>query len=173
MTLLWTCSNSSMFFWCWGPQNQMQYSRWGPTRAEGQNHLPQPAGHTSLDATNPGYGWPSGLQAHIAGLSWAYQQTPPNPSPQGCSQAILHPPTKVQDLALGLVELHEVGIGIEPAQVSLQLQSNAVDAITPSCPLLCLNSLHLTIFPCLDQILLLISLASFSHFQHINVSSLL
>jgi len=34
-----------MSFLCWG------FSRWGLTRAERQNHLPQPAGHTSLDAT--------------------------------------------------------------------------------------------------------------------------
>ena len=32
--LLWTSSNSSMSFLCWGPQNWTQYSRWGLTRAE-------------------------------------------------------------------------------------------------------------------------------------------
>ena len=34
------------------------------SRVEGQNHLPRPAGHTSLDATQDGC--PSGLKAHIA-----------------------------------------------------------------------------------------------------------
>ena len=29
VALLWTCSNRSMSFFCWGPQNQTQYSRWG------------------------------------------------------------------------------------------------------------------------------------------------
>jgi len=28
----------------------MQYSRWGLTRAEGQNHFPRPAGHASCAA---------------------------------------------------------------------------------------------------------------------------
>jgi len=36
------------------------------SRVEGQNHLPRPAGHTSLDATQDTVG--SGLQVHIAGL---------------------------------------------------------------------------------------------------------
>ena len=40
---------------------------------------------------NPGYGWPSGLQAHTAGSCWLFHwPTPQNPSPQSCSQAILH-----------------------------------------------------------------------------------
>ena len=34
VALLWTCSNSSMSSLCQGPQNWMQYSRWGLTRAE-------------------------------------------------------------------------------------------------------------------------------------------
>ena len=39
---------------------------------------------------NPGYGWPSGLQMCTAGSCWVFHQLKtPNPSPQGCSQAIL------------------------------------------------------------------------------------
>ena len=38
--LLWTHSNSSMSFLCWGLQNWRQDSRWGLTRAECRNHLP-------------------------------------------------------------------------------------------------------------------------------------
>ena len=34
VALLWTCSNSSMSFSCWGLQKWTQYSRWGLMRAE-------------------------------------------------------------------------------------------------------------------------------------------
>ncbi|KAK4827490.1 hypothetical protein QYF61_018790 [Mycteria americana] len=34
VALLWTCSNRSMSFLCWGPQSRMQYSRRGLTRVE-------------------------------------------------------------------------------------------------------------------------------------------
>jgi len=40
VALLWTRSNSSMSFLCWGLHSWMQDSGWGLTRAEGQNHLP-------------------------------------------------------------------------------------------------------------------------------------
>jgi len=54
--LLWTRSNSSTSFLCWGSQAWTENSRWGPHegRAEGGNPLPA--------AT-----WTSGLQAHTAG----------------------------------------------------------------------------------------------------------
>ncbi|KAK4829686.1 hypothetical protein QYF61_006061, partial [Mycteria americana] len=68
------------------------------------------------------YGWLSGLRAHIAGSCPAFHPpVSPSPSPQGCSVS-LHPPacivlmlgvalTQVQELALGLVEPHEVHMG--------------------------------------------------------------
>ena len=37
--LLWTHSNSSMSFLCWGPQNWMQYSRWVPMGAEQRGRI--------------------------------------------------------------------------------------------------------------------------------------
>jgi len=75
---------------------------------------------------NPGYSWPSGLQAQIASSCWIFHQPTPPDLSQGCSQAIPPPnlylcfaPTQVQDLALGLAELHEVGMGssLKPVQV--------------------------------------------------------
>lgn len=51
---LWTWSNKSMSFLCWGPQNWMQFSRWGLTRVE--NPLSQPAGHTGFDAAQDAVG---------------------------------------------------------------------------------------------------------------------
>ena len=48
--LLWTRLNKCMSFLCWGPWSWARYSKWSLTRAEWQNHLPQPAGHASFDA---------------------------------------------------------------------------------------------------------------------------
>ncbi|KAK4828888.1 hypothetical protein QYF61_001446 [Mycteria americana] len=73
------------------------------------------------EGESPGYGWLCGLRAHIAGSCPIFHPpVSPSPSLQGCSQCI-HPlqpililgiaPTQVQDLALGLVELHIVHIG--------------------------------------------------------------
>ena len=39
VALLWNCSENSMSFLCWGPQNWMQYSRWGLTRAEQRDRI--------------------------------------------------------------------------------------------------------------------------------------
>jgi len=39
-----------MSFLCRGLESWMQYSRWGLTRAQGQNHLPPSADHASLGA---------------------------------------------------------------------------------------------------------------------------
>lgn len=50
VALLWTWSNNSISFLCGRSQNWTQCSRWGLRRVEGQNQLPWPAGHTSLDA---------------------------------------------------------------------------------------------------------------------------
>lgn len=41
---LWTCSNRSMYFLCWGPQS----SSWG--HESGEDHLPKSAGHISFYA---------------------------------------------------------------------------------------------------------------------------
>jgi len=82
MALLWTCSKSSMSFLCWGPQNWREYSR-----VEGQNHLSHPAGHTSLNSTQD----MAGLLSCKCISQIFHQLTLPNPSPHGCSQAILCP----------------------------------------------------------------------------------
>ena len=38
--LLWTCSNSSMSFLCWGPQSWTQSCRWGLSRGEQRGRIP-------------------------------------------------------------------------------------------------------------------------------------
>ncbi|KAK4818440.1 hypothetical protein QYF61_013127 [Mycteria americana] len=79
---------------------------------------------------SPGYSWPSGLRVHIASSCLAFHPPgPPSPSPQGCSESLHLPactdmgvaPTQAQDLALGLVEPHEVRTGppLKPLKVPL------------------------------------------------------
>ena len=73
-----------------------------------------------LFSCSPGYGWLSGLRAHIAGSCPAvHPPVPPSPSLQGCSQSF-HRPACIDTrgcrdpgagLALGLVEPHEVHMG--------------------------------------------------------------
>ena len=92
------------------------------SRVEGQNHLPQPAGHASFGAAQDAVCF---LGCKHALPGWA---APPSPS---LSRAALNPfstqpvlilgfaPTHVQDLALSLLELHEVHTGppLKPVQV--------------------------------------------------------
>ncbi|KAK4822199.1 hypothetical protein QYF61_011840 [Mycteria americana] len=102
MALLWTSSNSSMSFLCWGLQSWTQYS-------------------------SPGYGWPSGtLPAHIQLFIHQYSQVLLSRAAPNLfiPQSILIlgvALTQVQDFALGLVEPHEVHMGplIKLVQVSL------------------------------------------------------
>lgn len=92
-------------------------------RKEGPNHFPQPAGHASFDAAQDVLGflgckgtWPAHVELFI--------------NQQVVLRAFFDPfsaqsvfilgiaPTQVQDLALGVVELHEVCIGpsLEPVK---------------------------------------------------------
>ena len=47
---LWTSSSRFMFLLYWGLRIWTQYSRWGLSWAEEQDHLPHPAYHTTFDA---------------------------------------------------------------------------------------------------------------------------
>ncbi|KAK4810611.1 hypothetical protein QYF61_007348 [Mycteria americana] len=99
------------------------------SRAEWQNHLPRPAGHTSFDAAQDTVGFlgcECTLLAHVQLFIHQYPQVllcraALNPF---IAQAVLIPGvalTQVQDLALGLVEPHEIHMGplLELAQVPL------------------------------------------------------
>ncbi|KAK4831400.1 hypothetical protein QYF61_017531 [Mycteria americana] len=117
-----------------------QYSRWGLTRAEEENHLPQPAGHASCYAAQDMVGllgYEHTLLAHVQLFIHQYPQV------LLCRAALDHiipqpvlilgvALTQVQDLALGLVEAHEVHMG-----PLLKLVQVPVDGI-PS--LRCVNS---------------------------------
>ena len=97
------------------------------SRVEGQNHLCQPAGHTSLDAAQDTVGL-LGCERTLA----AHVESFMNQDPQILLLRVALNPfstqpvfvlgialTQVQDLALGLVELHRVGLG--PALSSVQV----------------------------------------------------
>ncbi|KAK4821027.1 hypothetical protein QYF61_012113 [Mycteria americana] len=104
MALLWTCSNRSMSFLCWGPQSWTQYCS------------PEDVGFLGCKHTLPG---------HVELLI--------NQHPQVLLRAALNPfsaqpvfvlgiaLTHVQDFALGLAELHEFLMGppLKPVKVPL------------------------------------------------------
>ena len=88
-------------------------------RAEGQDHLPWAAGHTSSNADS-GYSWFSRLWGHIAGsCSASHPPTSPGLLQQSCTQFFISQLVFVVDVALiqvqhfafGFVETHEVHLG--------------------------------------------------------------
>jgi len=84
------------------------------SRVEGQNHLPRCAGHTFLDATQDmvGHlGCKCTLLVHVEHsqiLLFRAAIKPFSAQPVLLLEIVL---AQVQDLTLGLVELHEVGMG--------------------------------------------------------------
>jgi len=95
-------------------------------REEGQNHLPQPAGQNSLDATQRmiGLGCKHALPAHVESFINQHSQIlllRAALKPFSIQPVLGVALTQTQDLALGRVDLHEVGIGppLKPVQVPL------------------------------------------------------
>ena len=121
-----------MSFLCWGPpeldlDTVLQVGS-HENRVEGENPLPRPAGHISPDAAQDTVGFLGCERTLLAHSQFSIHQ-----QRQVLLRAILNPlisqpvfvlgiaPTHVQDLALGLVELHEVCTGppLQPIQVPL------------------------------------------------------
>ncbi|KAK4826957.1 hypothetical protein QYF61_012806 [Mycteria americana] len=103
------------------------------SRVEGENHLPQPAGHASFDAAQDTVGLlgcKRTLPAHVQLFVHQYPQVlfrraALNPF---ITQPVLKPkiaPTQVQDPALGLVEPHEAHTGPLLQLVQVPLDDNA------------------------------------------------
>ena len=101
------------------------------SRAEGQNQLPLPAGHTSLDATLDAVGLlgcKCALLAHVESFIKEFHQqilllrAALKPFSTRYVSVLGTALTQVQYLAIGLVELNEVGMGppFKPFQVSLE-----------------------------------------------------
>ena len=100
-------------------------------RAQGQDHLPAPAGHTIPDTSQDA----NGLLGHL-GTLLAHVQPPVNQHPkvlfhQAAFQSLLPKPvalhgvvvTQVQEPAFGLVEAHTVGLDPLIQAVHIPLQS--------------------------------------------------
>ena len=85
-----------MSFLCWGLQRWTHYSRWASWEQSKGAESPPSTYWPRFSWCSPGYGWPSGLQAHFVGSCWAsHPPVPSSPSSQGCSQATLRWPVLV------------------------------------------------------------------------------
>jgi len=99
-------------------------------RVQGHNHLPAPAGHTIPETSQEAVGFLGHLSTLLAHVQPAANQHTKVRFCQAAFQPLLPKPvvlhgvivTKVQDLELGLVEPHTVGLGpwIQPVQIPLQ-----------------------------------------------------
>ncbi|KAK4817221.1 hypothetical protein QYF61_003745 [Mycteria americana] len=111
-------------------------------RVQGHDHFPSPAGHTISDTSQDAIGFLGHLGtllAHIQAAVNQYSQAlfrraafqPLFPKPVALHGVIV---TQVQDLALGLVEPHTVGLGpsIQPVQVPLQSLPTLKQINTPA-----------------------------------------
>ena len=84
------------------------------SRVEGQNHLPWPVGHNCLDAIQDMIG-------HLGCKHMLFDHVESSIDTLQPVYVLGIAPIQMQDLALGLVELQEVGMGppLKPAQVPL------------------------------------------------------
>ncbi|KAK4823336.1 hypothetical protein QYF61_001613 [Mycteria americana] len=99
-------------------------------QVQGHDHFPSPAGHTVSDTSQEAIGFLGHLGTLLAHIQPALDQHPQVPFLWATFQPLCPKPvalhgvvvTQVQDLALGLVEPHTIGLGpsIQPVQVPLQ-----------------------------------------------------
>ncbi|KAK4824302.1 hypothetical protein QYF61_013047, partial [Mycteria americana] len=106
VVLFWTCSNRSMSFLYWGPQNHMQYSI-------------QPRIRLAFWAASTHCGLTSNFSSTSTPKSFCTGLLSIHSFPSLLTLGIAL--TQVQDLALGLVELHGVRMGplLKPVKVPL------------------------------------------------------
>ncbi|KAK4826516.1 hypothetical protein QYF61_010013 [Mycteria americana] len=126
-----TLQHLKVFLVVRGPKLNTGFEVWPhQCRVQGHDHFPSPAGHTIPDASQDAIdflGHLGTLLAHIQLAVYQYPQVllcwaafqPRFPKPVALHGAVV---TQVQDLALGLVESHTIGLGpsIQPVQVPLQ-----------------------------------------------------
>ncbi|KAK4821557.1 hypothetical protein QYF61_022217 [Mycteria americana] len=99
-------------------------------RAQGHDHFPSPAGHAIPDTSQDAIGFLGHLGTLLAHIQPAVNQHPQALFRQAAFQPLFPKPValhgvvvaQVQDLALGLVEPHTIGLSpsIQPVQVPLQ-----------------------------------------------------
>ncbi|KAK4827220.1 hypothetical protein QYF61_015248 [Mycteria americana] len=88
-------------------------------RVQGHDHFPSPAGHAISDTSQDALGFLGHLGTLLAHIQAAAAFQPLFPKPVALHGVVV---TQVQDLALGLVEPHTIGLSpsIQPVQVPLQ-----------------------------------------------------
>ena len=121
VTLLWTHSDRSTPFLCWwAPElNTVLQVRFHQGRVEWQNHLPWPAGHASVDAAHNMVGLLGCYCLLPALIQFFIHQYPQvflirgalNPLIAQTVSVFGIAPTQVQEIALGLIELHDIHMG--------------------------------------------------------------
>ncbi|KAK4823681.1 hypothetical protein QYF61_005652 [Mycteria americana] len=99
-------------------------------RVQGHDHIPSPAGHAIFDTSQDAIGFLGHLGTLLAHIQLAVNQHPQVLFCRAAFQPLFPKPValhgvavaQVQDLALGLVKPHTVGLGpsIQPVQVPLQ-----------------------------------------------------
>ncbi|KAK4832946.1 hypothetical protein QYF61_026602 [Mycteria americana] len=111
-------------------------------RVQGHDHFPSPAGHTISDTSQDAIGFLGHLGTLLAHIQAAVNQHPQVLFCQAAFQPLFPKPValhgvvvaQVQDLALGLVEPHTIGLGpsIQPVQVPLQSLPTLKQINTPA-----------------------------------------
>ncbi|KAK4808458.1 hypothetical protein QYF61_005523 [Mycteria americana] len=111
-------------------------------RVQGHDHCPSPAGHAIPDTSQDAIGFLGHLGTLLARIQPAVNQHPQVLLCQAAFQPLFPKPvalhgvvvTQVQDLALGLVEPHTIGLGpsIQPVQVPLQSLPTLQQINTPT-----------------------------------------
>ncbi|KAK4829130.1 hypothetical protein QYF61_002209 [Mycteria americana] len=111
-------------------------------RVQGHDHFPSPAGHTIFDTSQDAIGFLGRLGTLLAHIQPAVNQHPQVLLCQAAFQPLFPKPValhgvavaQVQDLALGLVEPHTIGLGpwIQPVQVPLQSLPTLKQINTPT-----------------------------------------
>ncbi|KAK4826455.1 hypothetical protein QYF61_009182 [Mycteria americana] len=111
-------------------------------RVQGHDHFPSPAGHAIFDTNQDAIGFLGHLGTPLAHIQAAVNQNPQVLLCQAAFQPLFPKPvalhgvvvTQVQDLALGLVEAHTMGLGpsIQPVQIPLQSLPTLQQINTPT-----------------------------------------
>ncbi|KAK4814190.1 hypothetical protein QYF61_012427 [Mycteria americana] len=111
-------------------------------RVQGHDHFPTPAGHTSPDTSQDAIGFLGHLGTLLAHIQAAVNKHPQVLFRRAAFQPLFPKPValhgvavaQVQDLALGLVKPHTIGLGpsIQPVQVPLQSLPTLKQINTPT-----------------------------------------
>ncbi|KAK4806181.1 hypothetical protein QYF61_001104 [Mycteria americana] len=127
VALLWTRSSTSSG----GPKSEHSIrGAASPVPSTGDNHCPSPAGHAIFDTSQDAIGFLGHLGTLLAHIQAAVNQHPQVLLCQAAFQPLFPKPValhgvavaQVQDLVLGLVKPHTIGLSpsIQPVQVPLQ-----------------------------------------------------